>query len=189
VPTAPASAPPPVKQQALTAQLPQGAAASTAQIDALPHGDPAKLDYYLRMQALATQSGNEGYAALFKQKAEIEKEALAPTTAQKNYQYYVRQELGAGRAPLSFNDYNNGGSGQSVGTVSARAGASGALAAPVTSGQAQGATAPAQGQPLAFAAQATPPQRRLLRLAPQDAARLPRGAHFVGVDGVTRVVR
>ena len=170
--------------------MPQGpAAASTAKIDSLPHGDPAKLDYYLRMQALATQSGNEGYAALFKQKAEIEKEALTPTTAQKNYQYYVRQELGAGRAPLSFNDYNNGESGQAAGTVSVGAGASGALAAPVTSAQAQGAIALAQGQPPTLAAQATTPQGRLFRLAPQDAARLPRGAHFVGVDGVTRVVR
>jgi hypothetical protein len=190
VPTAPASAPPPAKQQALTAQLPQGAAAaSTAQVDALPHGDPAKLDYYLRMQALATQSGNEGYAALFKQKAEIEKEALTPTTAQKNYGYYVRQELGAARAPLSFRDYNNGGSGPAAGTVSVRAGVPGTLAAPVTSGQAQGATAPTQGQPPTLAGQATAPQGRVLRLAPQDAARLPRGAHFVGVDGVTRVVR
>jgi hypothetical protein len=190
VPTAPASAPPPAKQQALTAQLPQGAAAaSTAQVDALPHGDPAKLDYYLRMQALATQSGNEGYAALFKQKAEIEKEALTPTTAQKNYGYYVRQELGAARAPLSFRDYNNGGSGPAAGTVSVRAGVPGTLAAPVTSGQAQGATAPTQGQPPTLAGQATAPQGRVLRLAPQDAARLPRGTHFVGVDGVTRVVR
>jgi hypothetical protein len=94
-----------------------------------------------------------------------------------------------GRAPLSFNDYSNGGSGQAAGAVSARAGAPGALATPVTSGQAQGAIAPAQGQPPALVAQATPPQGRLLRLAPQDAARLPRGAHFVGVDGVTRVVR
>jgi hypothetical protein len=100
---------PTARQQALTAQLPQGAAAaSTTKIDALPHGDPTKLDYYLRMQALATQSGNEGYAALFKQKADIEKEALTPTTSQKNYEYYVRQELGAGRPPLSFRDYTNG---------------------------------------------------------------------------------
>ena len=84
---APAANVPAARQQALTAQLPQGpAAASTAKINSLPHGDPAKLDYYLRMQALATQSGNEGYAALFKQKAEIEKEALTPTTAQKNYE-------------------------------------------------------------------------------------------------------
>jgi hypothetical protein len=116
---APAANAPAARQQALTAQLPQGpAASSTAKIDSLPHGDPAKLDYYLRMQALASQTGNEGYAALFKQKAEIEKEALTPTTAQKNYEYYVRQELGAGRAPLSFRDYTNGTGGQG-GTVEA----------------------------------------------------------------------
>ena len=99
------------------------AAASTAKIESLPHGEPGKLDYYLRMQALATQSGNEGYAALFKQKAEIEKDALTPTIAQKNYEYYVRQEFGAGRAPLWLRDYRTGGAGSRWGTVSARAGA------------------------------------------------------------------
>jgi len=189
VPSAPASAPPAVKQQALTAQLPQGAAAaSTAKVDALPHGDPGKLDYYLRMQALATQSGNEGYAALFKQKAEIEKAALAPTTAQKNYEYYVRQELGAGRQPASFSEYNNGGSGAAA-PYSADTPA--ASATPATSSQAQGAIAPLQAQASTIpAAQAAASQAQgLPRLPPQLAVRLPRGTHFVGVDGVTRMVR
>ena len=156
-PGAPAANAPAARQQALTAQLPQGpAAASTAKIDLLPYGDPAKLDYYLRMQALATQSGNEGYAALFKQKAEIEKGALTPTTAQKNYEYYVRQELGAGRAPLSFRDYTNGtgDASNAPAPVSAatRVGAvslppAQAAPAPSTVAQAQAATGLRKGNP------------------------------------------
>ncbi|MBW0001930.1 MAG: hypothetical protein JO216_00460 [Hyphomicrobiales bacterium] len=181
---------PAARQEALTAQLPQGAAAaSTAKIDALPHGDPTKLDYYLRMQALATQSGNEGYAELFKQKAAIEKEALTPTTAQRNYEYYVRQELGAGRRPASFNDYSSGVASPGAAT-SPQAGAPAATPAQATSGQAPGAISPSQAQAPSIPAQAPVPQTQAVRrLPPQIALRLPRGTHFVGVDGVTRVVR
>jgi hypothetical protein len=185
----PSSAPPAAQQQALTAQLPRGAAAaSTAKIDALPHGDPAKLDYYLRMQALATQTGNDGYAALFKQKADIEKEALTPTTAQKNYEYYVRQELGAGRAPLSFKDYTNGTEGATNPLARAAPTARASAALPQT---AQAAIGAPQGQPAAASSQAPVSPQSVPRptLSPQEAARLPRGTRFIGIDGVERVRR
>jgi hypothetical protein len=64
----------------------------------------------------------------------------------------------------------------------------GSLARPPESKRSDIVVAPAQGQPPALAP-SDGTARTLVEIGSPGAARLPRGAHFVGVDGVTRVVR
>ncbi|SDR10354.1 hypothetical protein SAMN05519103_00755 [Rhizobiales bacterium GAS113] len=196
-------APPTQQAQAqLTAQIPGRPGQATAAIENSGASSQQKIDFYTRMWALAAQSGNTAYADIYKQKIDIEQKNLdfirqqsAPTTYRSLIDPAARQA--AGIAPDDTGIYQQDSHGRlySLGAGRARVGpAGGAVGPSLQSGPPNGsggAATPGGSPPQGATTPSLPagPPPGIPRLSPREAARLPRGSHFIDLHGFDRFVR